>query len=44
MLDLQPRSVLVMAAGYSREVATTLRQMGFDGRAAALVGAELVQV
>lgn len=44
MLDLQPRSVLVMAAGYSQEVATMLRRMGFDGRAAALVGAELVQV
>jgi hypothetical protein len=44
MLARQPASVLILAAGYSPEVACILRQMGFTGRAAMIAGNELNMV
>jgi len=44
MLELNPKTVLIMAAGYSKEVAKTLRELGFKGRVAILADGKLEEV
>lgn len=44
MLELAPTHVLIMAAGFSTEVASQLRSMGYQGKAAILADGELREV